>query len=91
MSDGRSGGDGRVKASSGMSGRSMVMDRQQITRELTTEYGSFVRVGEVAEYLRIDRGTARAILYGTPFLPNGRAKLYHVADVARAITERSKV
>lgn len=66
------------------------MDRQQITRELTSEYGSFVRVGEVADYLRIDRSTARAILYGTPFLPNGRAKLYHVADVARAITERSR-
>ena len=67
------------------------MDRQQISRELTSEYGSFVRVGEVAKYLRIDRGTARAILYGTPYLPNGRAKLYHASDVARAITERSKI
>ena len=90
MSDGRSGGDGCGKSSSGMSGQGVVMDRQQITRELTTEYGSFVRVGEVARYLRIDRGTARGILYGTPYLPNGRAKLYHASDVARAITERSR-
>lgn len=66
------------------------MDRQQITRELTTEYGNFVKVGEVAKYLRVDRGTARAILHGTPYLPNGRAKLYHASDVARAITERSR-
>lgn len=66
------------------------MDRQQISRELTSEYGNFVRVGEVAKYLRVDRGTARAILYGTPYLPNGRTKLYHVSDVARAITERSR-
>ena len=74
-----------------MSGQGVVMDRQQITRELTTEYGSFVNITEVAKYLRIDRGTARAILHNTPYLPNGRAKLYHASDVARAITERSKV
>ena len=67
------------------------MDKQQITRELTSEYGSFVNVTEVARYLRVDRGTARAILHGTPYLPNGRAKLYHTSDVATAITKRSKV
>ena len=66
------------------------MDKQQIARELTSEYGSFVNVTEVARYLRVDRGTARAILHGTPYLPNGRAKLFHASDVARAITERSK-
>lgn len=66
-----------------------MMDRQQIARELTSEYGNFVKVNEVASYLRIDRGTARAILYGVPYLPNGRAKLYHSSDVARAITERT--
>lgn len=66
------------------------MDKQQITRELNAEYGSFVNVTEVAKYLRVDRSTARAVLYGTPYLPNGRAKLYHASDVARAITERSK-
>ena len=71
--------------------KSSAMDRQQITRELTSEYGSFVKVGEVAKYLRVDRGTARAILHGTPYLPNGRAKLYHTSDVATAITKRSKV
>lgn len=67
------------------------MDKQQIARELNSAYGNFVNVTEVSQYLRIDRGTARAILRNTPFLPNGREKLYHTSDVARRIVERSKV
>lgn len=48
-------------------------------------------VGEVAEYLRIDRGTARNLLVGLPFLPVGRKKLFSVVDVATRIKEREQI
>lgn len=63
------------------------MDKQQITRELNAEYGSFVSVTEVAEYLRVDRSTARKWMYGVSYLPCGTKKLYHVNDIAERLMQ----
>jgi len=58
---------------------------------MTTQYGDFLMVGEVAEYLRIDRGTARNLLNGLPFLPVGKKKLFSVVDIATRIKERERI
>ena len=67
------------------------MDKQQMIRSMATQYGDFLMVGEVAEYLRIDRGTARGLLNGLPYLPIGRKKLFSVADIAQRIKEREQI
>lgn len=58
---------------------------------MTTQYGDFLTVGETAEYLRIDRGTARGLLNGLPYLPIGRKKLFSVTDIAQRIKEREQI
>ncbi len=67
------------------------MDKQQLIRSMTTQYGDFLTVGEMAEYLRIDRGTARGLLNGLPYLPIGRKKLFSVTDIAQRIKEREQI
>ena len=66
------------------------MTKQDVKRSIEERYGAFVNVGEVASYLGVDRGTARAYLNGLTYLPNGREKKYFVGDVAQRITERVK-
>lgn len=68
-----------------------VMDKQQIVRNMTSRYGDFVTVNETAQYLRVDRGTARGLLNGLPYLPIGRKKLFNVADVAQRIKEKERI
>lgn len=67
------------------------MNKQDIIRGLKSEYGEFVSVTEISQYLRVDRGTTRGMLYGISFLPCGRKKLYHIADVAQRVMERMEV
>jgi len=57
---------------------------------MTTQYGDFLTVGETAEYLRIDRSTARGLLNGLPYLPVGRKKLFSASDIAQRIKEREQ-
>lgn len=67
------------------------MDKQQIIRSIVTQYGEFLTLTEVASFLRIDRGTARQLMNGMPYLPLGRKKLYNATDVAQRIRERTQV
>ena len=64
------------------------MNKQDIKRSIEQKYGAFVNVTEVAEYLKVDRGTARGVLNGLAYLPNGREKQYFTGDVADRIMER---
>lgn len=67
------------------------MDKRSIRERLKTEYGDFVCVNEVAEFLRIDRSTARQLINGVPYLPLGRKKLFFIGDVAERIVERKRI
>lgn len=72
-------------------GNKRAMDKQQIIRSIVSEYGEFVSLTEVASFLRIDRGTARQLMNGVPYLGLGRKKLFNASDVAQRIKERSQV
>lgn len=67
------------------------MDKKSIAQSIESRYGAFVNISEVAEYLRFDRGTVRALLGGLPYLKNGREKNYFARDVAERIWERREV
>ena len=67
------------------------MTKQDVKRSIEERYGAFVNVGEVAEYLGVDRGTARGFLHGLSFIPNGREKKYFIGDVAQRLMERTRV
>ena len=64
------------------------MNKQEIKQELKSEYGNFICVNEVASFLRIDRGTARSVLYGLPHITFGNKKMYSADDVAGRLMER---
>ena len=66
------------------------MNKQDMTRVLS-RHGDFLCVNEIAEIMRLDRGTIRQILFGVPFIKIGRKKMYAVADVAERIWERRTV
>ena len=66
----------------------MKMTKQEIKNGIEKRYGAFVNVGEVSEYLGVDRGTARGFLYGLTYLPNGKEKKYFAGDVAQRLMER---
>ena len=63
------------------------MNKQQVKRSLEQK-GEFLSLTDIAEVIGIDRGTARAWMYGVPYLPVGRKKLFHTADVAERIMEK---
>ena len=61
------------------------MTKNQLRRSIE-EYGNFMNVSEVAEYLGINRETARVrFLINLPYIKNGREKLYFKEDVVEAI------
>lgn len=67
------------------------MDKQNIKRTFS-KHGDFMTVTQIAEAMNLDRGTVRGLLNGVAYIPVGRKKLYHVADVteclwARRVTE----
>ena len=64
------------------------MTKQEVRRSIEERYGAFINVGEVAEYLGVDRSTARAYLHGLTYLPNGKEKKYFVGDVSQRLMER---
>ena len=65
------------------------MNKQDIRRGLE-RYGDFLTISDVAGFLGVYRGTARGILSGLEYIPNGRSKLYHREDVAEAIYRRKE-
>ena len=67
------------------------MNKQELTQSMKSKYGDFMSMNEIAEYLKIDRSTARAWMYGLAYLPCGRSKRFCVSDIAGRIVERSKV
>ena len=62
------------------------MNKQELTKTFS-KYGDFVSVNDVADCMRIDRGTARQFLFGLDFIPCGRKKLYHISDIAQRLIE----
>lgn len=65
------------------------MNRQSVRRSLE-RYGDFLNVNTVAECLGIHRCTARQMLAGLEYIPNGREKLFHKDDVLDRIMERRR-
>lgn len=66
------------------------MNKQEMIRSMKSQYGDFLSMNEVASYLRIDRGTARQLLYGVPYLPMGRKKLFSASDVATRVKSKER-
>ena len=60
------------------------MNKQNVKRGLE-RYGDFLNVTQVAEWLSVDRGTARQYLAGLEYIPNGKEKKYHKDDIAERI------
>ena len=67
------------------------MNKQELTQSMKSKYGDFMSMNEIAEYLKIDRSTARQWMYGLAYLPCGRSKRFCVSDIAGRIVERSKI
>lgn len=65
------------------------MTKELIRRGLN-RYGDFLTINQVAEYLGVDRSTARGILSGFEYIPNGKSKLFHKEDIAEAIYRRKQ-
>ena len=63
------------------------MNKQDLTRSIGRN-GEFLCINDIAEIMNIDRGTVRQLLNGVPYIPLGKKKLYHIADVAERIWER---
>ncbi len=65
------------------------MDRQKLRRDIERYGGgAFINVTQVASMMGVDRGTARAVLRGIEYIPNGKEKLYHKEDVLDALMGR---
>ena len=60
------------------------MNKQDIRQGLKT-YGELVTIKEVAEYLRVSRNTVSRMLQYYTCLQIGKAKKYHINDVAEAV------
>ena len=67
------------------------MDKRQIEQSMKSKYGDFLTMNEIAEYLKIDRSTARQWMHGLSFIPCGRSKRFCASDIAGRIVERSKI
>lgn len=67
------------------------MNKQELTQSMKSKYGDFLTMNEIAEFLKIDRSTARQWMCGLSFIPCGTSKRFCVSDVAGRIMERSKV
>jgi len=67
------------------------MNKQELTQSMKSKYGDFLTLNEIAEFLKIDRSTARQWVYGLEFLPCGRAKKFYVSDIAGRLMERMEV
>ena len=63
------------------------MNKQDLTRAIG-RHKEFLCINEIAEIIGIDRGTARQILRGVPYIPVGKKKLYTVGDVAEVLYRR---
>lgn len=63
------------------------MNKQDLTRSFG-RHGEFLCINEIAEIMNVDRGTVRQLLSGVSYIPLGKKKLYHIADVAERIWER---
>ena len=63
------------------------MSKQTIERAFG-RHGEFLCISQIAEIMNIDRGTARQILRGVPYIPVGKKKLYTVGDVAEVLYRR---
>ena len=63
------------------------MNKQSIERAFG-KHGEFLSVTEIAEIMKIDRGTVRGILQGVPYIPIGKKKLYAITDVAEVLYRR---
>ena len=60
------------------------MTKQQIRKSLE-RYGDFLNINQVSEFIGVHRGTARQMLCGLDYIPNGKEKLYYKDDIADAI------
>jgi len=67
------------------------MNRQELTQSMKSRYGDFLTISEMAEFLKVDRGTVRQWMYGVPYLPCGKAKKFCASDIAQRLIERSKI
>lgn len=65
----------------------MTMNKQDLTRAFG-KHGEFLSITDIAEIMKIDRGTVRGLMDGIPYVPIGRKKLYHIADIAEVIWSR---
>ena len=63
------------------------MTKQEVKASLAKHGKEFLSLGEVAEILGIDRGTARQWMSGVSYLPCGRRKLYHINDIAERLMQ----
>lgn len=64
------------------------MTKGDVVKDIKKEYGSFVNLSNVAEYLRCGRDSARALVDGLDYYNSGRAKLYFAGDVADRIMQQ---
>ena len=51
----------------------------------------FISITELANMLHVGRDSARALVAGLPFIPQGRRKDYLVSDVAERLSERRRI
>ena len=63
------------------------MTKQEVKASLAKHGKEFLSLGEIAEILGIDRGTARQWLNGVSYLPCGRKKLFYAGDVAERLMQ----
>lgn len=67
------------------------MDRKTVKREMQ-KYGSFLSVQQFADFLGVDRKTARNdYLKGLEYVTTGKHKKYFVGDLVDVLMERKRV
>lgn len=65
------------------------MTKQSVQRQLESSTGmSFLSISDIARCLGTGRDTARELMCGADYLPSGRAKRFHVSDIAERIVAR---
>lgn len=68
------------------------LTKTEIKKALMTwnENRPFMSVSDISESMHIGRDSARNLVSGLPYIPNGRRKDYLVEDIAERLSERSQ-
>ncbi|MDF2656367.1 MAG: hypothetical protein K0R19_2841 [Bacillota bacterium] len=69
------------------------MDKQSLTRDMKAFVGggAFITPTQTAKYMRLSPGRMPEFLQGLEFIKTGKAKQYHILDVAGRIVEKSQM